>query len=974
MMNPSEPDDDLNRLIDTLETIEIDRLKHVSYKKYASQLSKLCKKSLSVDGSRLNIIIQHIKTNKDPSFRRDVVIDLLAGLVINDLLPILKEPFGKTSSAQWNDLACSIAAVPDLLANCNAIERYPDLLPEPYYNRLADQVYAAVECKSSTGKFVQTEYKLFLLKLLGRISLAGHSLTVWNKFTRRAIHEPRSNVRQLCSDIIRLSIKPPTEFAALELFIDYLTIPIFSNLKPYDNSGQLIKHILGASLEESEHLQYLICNKSIFKTNYQLPKERQAIILFNIAAYMSSLVIPQQNDFDDTNKQKTSLLTKTLLEIVESWTNPTKILIRTYQHTKFIAYALLVFFRYASKYDNKQLADHANKIQSMIVDCIPTYLNRANEQQRNIACCICKLVLPKLRDILLDKQQGSLAKSGQHEKPELDFKFDLDDDLLYLHRLFDQDVEVLFQDVFDTTNEAIDTSNKVTGVTVSVTRQSDHAVNDVKVNSRQLSDKQLQDQTNDLNIDNNYGTINCRSSSNGRGVSVVSLDRKCAIKATKSKISDIDDDDLIPYDVSEDDDDNPDDDDDEIEMSSEARRVPIYLRDCINGLIENNNHRFVRLCLIKAATLIDEMIKQEEHDAGSRNNDSVCLAARPDERPLSRAFTGEHHDRHKPKQHDVNDTIKDVGVELARTLLFLENQYNISEFDDYRMNCLVSLCFAAPGLIGKYLVDELNATNRSIRQQLDILNVLVTTAYKLSFGSVPKGLSDEFCMAKDKRLVVLISSKYRKKHEKINRFAPYAGLFFYGISHRLKADLQSADSLIVSRPESVMSAFRNNNRNKNEIDLLRPNSVDELDIVLKTTTTGRISRGNRKGFKQMVLLSADDDEQDKDLRRAKETIEDLGRNSVSDDSYLLSRILLSISSILNCSAQQPVTCKLSSDLLDILSAYRCHPDSGVQRAIVSCLNMIRDCTPSTYYREYIEKRMLRSFGPWLAKNESNIQR
>jgi hypothetical protein len=680
-----------------------------------------------------------------------------------------------------------------------------------------------------------------------------------------------------------------------------------------------------------------------------------------MAAYMSSLVMSFQDNYPHINvDDNLSLLTRTLLEIVNSWTNPTKILVRTYQHNKYISCALLVFFRYALQNDTKNLSKHASKIQSMIVNSIPMYLNRASQEQRNLACCVCELILPRLRDMMTNKQ-ANLAKSDEYEDIKLNFKADLDDDLLYLQRVFNNDVEVLFQDVSDMKIEA----NKTGALTIGLSdvipdfAASDHDANNDRVNSCRLDDKQLQEKTNALNIDDDDDkTTACCSSSNGSEL-VDSINRKCAGKAGRVQICDEENgDDLIPYSISEDED---DDTDGEFELGNDAINVPIYLRDCISGLIENTNHRYVRLCLIKAIALIDEMIEQDDADA--KKSESVCLAARSGKPSSVATAKRDSVGDGLTTRHDssVNDTIKDVGIELARTLLFIENQFNIEKFDEHRISGLVSLCFAAPGLVGKYLVDELNESNRSMRQQLDILHILVASAHRLAFNTKLNNAEVQQLTSSNEQLVV--SSRRRSTKKSVNKFAPFASLYFYGISYRLKADVLDSRSLIISQPQSIMSAFREHH-NK-DIDVFKINSNSKSGIIFNATLPIPSKQSNCK------LIWSDEDDYEKDCNQ---TNKSLVRDSISDDSYLLSRILLSIANILSCSAQQPVTCKLSSDLLDILSAYRCHPDSGVQRALVGCLIMIRDCTPGTYYSEYIEKRMMRSFGAWLAKNEPNIKR
>lgn len=320
------------------------------------------------------------------------------------------------------------------------------------------------------------------------------------------------------------------------------------------------------------------------------------------------------------------------------------------------------------------------------------------------------------------------------------------------------------------------------------------------------------------------------------------------------------------------------DEDEYEEFEEDASNVPIYLRDCINGLVDYNNPRYVRLCLIKAGELIEKLSQQE---AKQTTADKYRLSIK------SRT--------EKPK---VSDAIGDIAIELAQLLLHLDNQYNIEDFDAHRLKAMVSLVVATPLLVAKYLLEQFNGDNRNLRHQLDILQILVGSAQIISSPDHKKASSPT-------------SSK---KKETTNEFARYGPLFFYGLTHRLQQRIGPAAISVTER---------------RWID-------DDLDRETSEDSLGKLKNIGRESEKRL------------------------------EDSYLLSRILFSISLIIKCLNQQPISCKLSNDLLDTLAAYRLDPDAGVQKAIVSCLTVVRDCTPSAYFQEFLKDKLVHLFGPFLS--------
>ncbi|XP_078610925.1 telomere length regulation protein TEL2 homolog [Branchiostoma floridae x Branchiostoma japonicum] len=133
------------------------------------------------------------------------------------------------------------------------------------------------------------------------------------------------------------------------------------------------------------------------------------------------------------------------------------------------------------------------------------------------------------------------------------------------------------------------------------------------------------------------------------------------------------DDDLEPYDMPED-----------TKMSKV--KSPAYIRDCLDGLIANEDADRVEACL------------------------SVC----------------EQLVRRQP------DNLEEVCVELVKILLHLQNNFAIPEFTRLRRGSMVATTVFCPLQVSQYLTSEFYAPNYTIIQRLDMLEVLVGAAQELS--------------------------------------------------------------------------------------------------------------------------------------------------------------------------------------------------------------------------------------------------
>ncbi|XP_022372679.1 telomere length regulation protein TEL2 homolog [Enhydra lutris kenyoni] len=82
---------------------------------------------------------------------------------------------------------------------------------------------------------------------------------------------------------------------------------------------------------------------------------------------------------------------------------------------------------------------------------------------------------------------------------------------------------------------------------------------------------------------------------------------------------------------------------------------------------------------------------------------------------------------------------REVSVELAKVLLHLEEKTSVVGFEGLRQRALVAVVVTDPAPVAEYLTSQFYAVNFSLRQRMDILDVLTLAAQELSRpGRLPK--------------------------------------------------------------------------------------------------------------------------------------------------------------------------------------------------------------------------------------------
>lgn len=249
-----------------------------------------------------------------------------------------------------------------------------------------------------------------------------------------------------------------------------------------------------------------------------------------------------------------------------------------------------------------------------------------------------------------------------------------------------------------------------------------------------------------------------------------STDTQSTVQDNKQKPdSDLDsDDDLEPYDMSHD-------------VKTSKVKPPKYIRDCMEGLIGCENPDMLEACLGIAETLI----------------------------------------RANP------DGLQEISAEFAKVLLHLTESFSLPNFRGQRFDALVALTVICPKQVAEYLTEQFYDRNYSIRQRLDIIEVIGTAAQELSrpvdlskktkLGPTPKVQEVDPVSTEPEswRDVVQkrIDSKTRrfgqgrsKKEARAveNQFAPVAGYFFYPLMKNFDRqentfDLMGEDCYVLSR-------------------------------------------------------------------------------------------------------------------------------------------------------------------------------
>ncbi|XP_053386091.1 telomere length regulation protein TEL2 homolog [Mercenaria mercenaria] len=238
---------------------------------------------------------------------------------------------------------------------------------------------------------------------------------------------------------------------------------------------------------------------------------------------------------------------------------------------------------------------------------------------------------------------------------------------------------------------------------------------------------------------------------------------------TQEPDSDLDsDDDLEPYDMSHD-------------TQVSKVKQPKYIRDCMEGLINCENPDTLEACLGAAESLV----------------------------------------RANP------DGLAEISAEFAKVLLHLTESYSLPYFRSQRFSVLVALAVTCPKQVAEYLTEQFYDRNYSIRQRLDIIEVVGTAAQELSrpvdpskkptpevkqkvqelsaSSSDPESWRDVVQRRIDSKTRRFGQGKTKPDPQPVeNKFSAVAGYFFYPLMQNFDRkentfDLMGEDCYVLSR-------------------------------------------------------------------------------------------------------------------------------------------------------------------------------
>lgn len=303
------------------------------------------------------------------------------------------------------------------------------------------------------------------------------------------------------------------------------------------------------------------------------------------------------------------------------------------------------------------------------------------------------------------------------------------------------------------------------------------------------------------------------------------------------------DDDLEAYDQSDD-------------VKTTHAKVPFYVRDCLQGLIDHSDTNWTHMCLEYAEKLI----------------------------------------------RSQNTATKEIATELAKVLLHLDNNFAMDNFVPLRFKAMVAVLVNSPEEVSKFLTTEFYERNYSIRQRLDILEVLAATSQELS------GIRN-------------ISAKPLENNEETSR------------------DISIDSQQSMNWKEVVKRRIEGKTRIITKGRTVHP--LVEMD--------NQFSK-NAGCFFFPLLINYD---------RKQNSF-----NLLGDDSYLLGRLIYTLGIFINSASNSMVVRKLAKSLLEFLWIFRYHVEVFVRQSLLFSLSMVILNVPPSLLISEMESELF-EYQSWL---------
>ncbi|KAF2154620.1 hypothetical protein K461DRAFT_275749 [Myriangium duriaei CBS 260.36] len=152
-------------------------------------------------------------------------------------------------------------------------------------------------------------------------------------------------------------------------------------------------------------------------------------------------------------------------------------------------------------------------------------------------------------------------------------------------------------------------------------------------------------------------------------------------------LSDDEDDDLVPY--AKPDSDPEDDDEDPTLVNRDKAKAPVYIRDLMNGLREDENYDRHKLSLEHAAPLIR-------------------------------------------RKAQFGQEVKDHAIELSMILIGLQDTFELEDFIQLRLQALIALLISDPSELGPFYARQVFEGDYSISQRGTLLSAIGLSARELA--------------------------------------------------------------------------------------------------------------------------------------------------------------------------------------------------------------------------------------------------
>uniref|UniRef100_H9GLD5 Telomere length regulation protein TEL2 homolog n=2 Tax=Anolis carolinensis TaxID=28377 RepID=H9GLD5_ANOCA len=160
--------------------------------------------------------------------------------------------------------------------------------------------------------------------------------------------------------------------------------------------------------------------------------------------------------------------------------------------------------------------------------------------------------------------------------------------------------------------------------------------------------------------------------------------------------------------------------------------------------------------------------------------------------------------------------VREMGVELVKVLLHLEEKSYIEGFVGLRQSAMTAIVVTDPIPVAQYLTSEFYSVNYSLRQRMDILDVLAMAAQELSRPVSPEskqppqsdGSRIQFTGSSPSDWRKVVDERIKSKTRRFakgrsqagprwapNRFGPVAGHFFFPLLQNFDRPLSTFDLL-----------------------------------------------------------------------------------------------------------------------------------------------------------------------------------